>query len=95
MTRNGTAYALAPVDYHKSVTVFGCWPTPTASDGKRLTFKLHSLTKRVRSVNGNKWNFTEHAAETLDGFPSPEIGEWIMGFPRNWTLIEQEPPAIP
>jgi hypothetical protein len=58
------------------------------SDGKRLSLKLHSLTKRVRSVNGNKWNFAEHAAEMLDGYPSPEIAEWVMGFPRNWTLPE-------
>ncbi len=88
LMRSGTAFALAPLDCHKSVTVSGCWPTPTKSDGKRLTLKLHSLTKRVRSVNGNKWNFAEHAAEMLDGYPSPEIGEWVMGFPRNWTLPE-------
>jgi hypothetical protein len=88
LMRNGTAYALEPLDFHKSVTGFGYWPTPTKSDGKRLSLKLHSLTKRVRFTTGNKWNYMEHAAETLDGFPSPELGEWVMGYPRNWTLPE-------
>lgn len=94
MTRNGTAYELEPVDCHKSVTVSGSWPTPTKSDAKRLSLKLSSLTKRVRFVNGNKWNFAEHAAEMLDGYPSPELAEWVMGYPRNWTLPELEPAEI-
>jgi len=95
MMRNGTVFELAPLDCHSSVTVSGSWPTPTKSDGKRLSLKIHSLIKRVRFVVGNKWNFAEHAAEMLDGYPSPEIAEWIMGFPRKWTLPERNAAETP
>ena len=89
MTRNGIAYLLDSLDSRKYGTVSGYWPTPTKSDAKRCAqFKLASLTKRVRSVNGNKWNFAEHAAEMLGTYPHPELVEWLMGFPKGWTELE-------
>lgn len=62
------------------------WPTPTASDSKRIgELKISSLIHRVKGMPGNKYNFAEHAAECFDQYPTAEFVEWLMGFPVGYT----------
>ena len=85
MMRSGTAYPLTPLVPHTSATAFGSWPTMTASDGRRCSeLKLSSLGKRA-ALPGAHWNFAEHVAAELDGYPHPEFVELLMGFPLGWT----------
>ena len=71
-----------------SVNAFGSWPTPTKSDAKRCgDLKLHSLGKRAQE-DGAHWNFAEHVAAELDGYPNPEFVELLMGWPKGWTDLQ-------
>ena len=68
---------------------FGFWPTPIKSDGRRVAeLKLHSLAKRCVGMAGNKWNFAEHVAAELGGYPTASFALSIMGFPPTWTDLE-------
>ena len=94
MMRGGKLYRLKPLAFPMSANGYGSWPTPTKSDGKRvLEFKLPSLAKRCLGLRGNKWNFAEHVAAELDGYPTASFALSIMGFPPSWTdLDKQETP---
>jgi len=88
--RGGELFQLGPLACPKFANGSGYWPTPIKSDGKRVAeLKLHSLAKRCIGLPGCKWNFAEHVAAELDGYPTASFALSIMGFPPTWTELEQ------
>lgn len=56
--------------------------TPSASEGKRSTFKM--ATHRTQKPNGNLTQQLAHKTNAT-GSLNPEWVEQLMGFPRGWT----------
>lgn len=81
MMRNGIAYQLPPLVRVTDVTEFGFWPTPMVADSVGGVQK-NILTKRPsgarRQIN---------LRDVLGGRPNPTWLEWLMGFPENWTEL--------
>lgn len=91
MMRGGELYQLGPLASPKFANGSGYWPTPIKSDGRRVAeLKLHSLAKRCVGLPGCKWNFAEHVAAELDGYPTASFALSIMGFPPTWTDLEPQ-----
>ena len=89
MMCGGKLYQRKPLVFPMNANGFGSWPTPTKSDEKRVReFKLSSLAKRCLGLRGNRWNFAEHVAAELDGYPTALFALSIMGFPPTWTELE-------
>lgn len=63
------------------------WLTPTASDGKRLSFSKESLRKSRE--NGSLSQNVAHN-DRGKGKLNPLWVEQLMGFPIEWTEIENE-----
>lgn len=85
--RSGTVYQRKPLAPRIVETGFSLWPTPTKSDVKRLSeFSLRSLRKIGRE-QPTKANFPERWTTACGYFPSPEVYEWVMGFPSHWTAL--------
>jgi len=71
---------------------YGLWPSPMASDEKRLKeFSIEQLAAAPGRKKGS-WNgyatFPEELARTCGYSPAPEFGEWLMGWPPGWTDTE-------
>jgi len=56
------------------------WPTPTVQDGENNAGQSQ-FARNSLSLNA-----------TFGGSLSPKFVEWLMGFPRDWTLISGELP---
>ncbi len=67
----------------------GSWPTPTKSDAKRCRdLKIESLGKRAM-IPGAHWNLAEHVAAEYEGYLTPQFAAWLMGWPLEWTNLNQ------
>src|SRR3990167_763031 len=67
-------------------TAFGCLPTPSASEGNRDSLTVESLVKRGEK---HQWgNLAEWMAQRHGYKPSPRFVELMMGFPRQWTVLD-------
>jgi hypothetical protein len=54
------------------------WPTPTASSyGSQIGGKEGRVGKKRKSISG-----------LLGGPENPEFREWLMGYPLEWTVLE-------
>ena len=83
MTLNGVLYQqqewVRPIAENASSS----WPTPTARDykgasgHKKLARRLADLTIQARLRDG-----------VSTGSLNPEFVEWLMGFPKGWTNLE-------
>ena len=83
MTQNGNLFqrpaSARPID----VSGLSVWPTPTARDGKgasghkKESRRLADLTYRARLRDG-----------VTTGSLNPKFVEWLMGFPKGWTDLE-------
>jgi hypothetical protein len=62
------------------------WPTPTASDAKRMKeFSAFSLVKSWASREPGARYLAEVLAGEYGLFQTPHLTEWLMGFPIGWT----------
>lgn len=87
MIRNGQL--LQPLDLvrHTCGNEFGLWLTPAASDGKRASFSVKSLSKRSDSHHDG--NLAEQYAKKLGKRLCPELMEYMMGYPEGWTMLDE------
>jgi len=93
MTRNGKAYRRRRLVCHKRETAYSLWPTPTASDAKRVSdFSLAVLIADFHRRPDGAY-FTGAIAAELGCYQTAEITAWAMGFPQNW--LESVPQATP
>jgi len=77
-------------DHFKSAKESGYWPTPRASDYKRLRFKVNSLKKVVLKNQTNGNNFSLSLPELIKLMSNgktikTEFVEMMMGYPDKWT----------
>ena len=86
-TQNGNVYALPIMDIR--IKENGCilLPTPLHRDGKgyyicskeaslkRIKKQMHWIHNAILFYNLKK------------GFANPQFSEWMMGYPKNWTLL--------
>gem|GEM_PF-2288730 len=89
--RNGIAYRLPPLVPRISGTGCSLWPTASASDWKDSendgftplgrAFKPHPT--RGQSIN------QQVKTDERGGQLSPGFVEWLMGFPKDWTKLEE------
>lgn len=96
MTRSGRAYELRMRVPRIVVSGSSSWPTPNASDRKRV---LEFSTAAVLTTYRNRKPGAHYLVEVLMGAygerHTPTFSEWLMGFPLGWTAIDYEPPATP
>ena len=91
MTRNGVAYRLTLSAANTEDC--GCFllPTPQASDGLRLRFSLENLKNADRNQREKGSHLGSYLAETLAAefglSQTPELSEYLMGFPIGFTEI--------
>lgn len=97
MTRSGTAYERATQERPTDENGFTLWPTPNASDAKRVReFSAASLIKTYRSRPLGAAYLTETLMALYGWSHHPTFSEWLMGFPTNWTACERpETPSSP
>jgi len=73
-------------------TLAQMYPTPLASDGMRSEMKLEThkkvAIKRNRAGNINELVSIQNAKKT-GGRLNPNFVERLMGFPMDWTKIDQ------
>lgn len=74
---------------------FSLWPTPQASDSKRMKFSLlahkNQMARNQRRGFGTGpagLNLVGHCQIEFGGVPTASFVEWLMGFPMTWTVIE-------
>ena len=83
-------FHLALLDWHSIDSEFSFWPTPTASDGKRVKFSAEQLIKHREKMwkagYGGRSIASEMAEHDLPH--TPMFSEWLMGFPPNWTSLD-------
>lgn len=90
LMRNGKLFRLHGSEPSIAVRESGYWPTPRASDGKRLRFTVKSLRKVVSRNQNSGNNFSLSLPELIklmsDG-KSIKISfvEMMMGMPTHWT----------
>ncbi len=90
MTRNGKLYPHRGLELSTAEIGSGLWPTPRASDGKRLRFKVHSLKKIVlkNQTNGNNFSLSlPELIKLMSGGKNIKTSfvEMMMGLPKMWT----------
>jgi hypothetical protein len=91
--QSGSCYPrprLAPTTAAKG---FSYWPTPTASDAKRVRdFSSETLIKVYLSRPTEAY-LSEALMAEFGWFHHPGLSEWLMGLPIGWTDCTQ--PATP
>lgn len=92
MTLSGIAYQLPQLVRVIAVNESGLWPTPQASDAFRAKFTIAQLKKAVsrNRLNGTgggdaSLSLAHQLAEQCEVYPSAMLGEYLMGYPENWT----------
>lgn len=95
MMRNGILYQRDNLALHINETDYSLWPTPQASDAKRMSFsveahkKQQARNKRLGFGCGPAGlNLVAHCQIELGGVPTANFVEWLMGFPMNWTATD-------
>jgi hypothetical protein len=89
MTRSGIAYALPTQERPIDGSGFTLWPTPNASDAKRVReFSPESLRRTYHSRSPGAAYLTETLMALYGWSHHPTFSEWLMGFPTNWTACE-------
>jgi len=76
MMRNGIVYRLPPLVPRMSGKEYGSWPTPQASDNRKVISTFGSCLRSKKAIP---------ELGTLDGWINPVLSEWLMGYPDNWT----------
>jgi hypothetical protein len=70
---------------------FLLWPSPIASNAFQITFSIAALLNAPH-MKGGKRNGTEYLPEAVakefGGYVHPQFSEWLIGLPRDWTLID-------
>lgn len=78
---------------------FSLLPTPAASDALRCKLKVKSLaySHKVKNQPGGKGaaSLSEAIAAEFSCCLKPDLVEWMMGYPPNWTLVESEDLEMP
>lgn len=93
MTRNGRAYERRPLVRRRIATEYSLWPTPVASDAKRVKeFSMAVLTADYIKRRGGAYLAGALAAE-FSCAQTATFTEWLMGYPKNWT--DCTPSAMP
>ena len=93
MMRNGILFQRRSLEPSISVKESGYWPTPRASDWRRLNFKVATLKKVVLKKQNNGNNFSLSIVELIKLMSAGEtiktsFVEMMMGFPTNWTDLK-------
>jgi len=88
MMQNGNIYQLPILDTITSGHAFGFLPTPLHKDGEGyyICSKEASLKRIERKIH-----WIHHAILFYDlpkGIANPQFSEWLMGFPKDWTLLK-------
>lgn len=79
MTRNGQLFRLVAWAHHIHGKECSFWPTPTVT---QIVCTRSDLERK------SKGHGAPTLAEKLRGIPNPQFAEWLMGYPQNWTEIE-------
>ncbi len=84
---NGQLYRRAPWVLHTCDSECSLWPTPTASmDGRGFGIPRHERTGRYKRATVLR----VHALVNEHGWRiHPHFTEELMGFPTDWTAIEE------
>ncbi len=96
LMRSGRCYQLPP--WVPRTAEIGCssWPTPTASDAKRVTdFSRETLEKVFASRRPGNCYLAEVLVGDYGVGLTPEFSEWLMGIPIGWTSVDSAPSATP
>jgi hypothetical protein len=95
MTRSGQAYA--PLTWAPRIdgNGYSLWPTPTANMGLQSKYSIESHIKQLRrnqrdgyQTGAASGSLISRVADEFDGYPTAEFVEWLMGFPLEWTDLE-------
>lgn len=93
--RSGKLYPQEPLALLTPDPGFSLWPTPQASDAKRMQFsreahlKHQARNQRLGFGSGPAGlNLVAHCQVEFGGVPTANFAEWLMGFPINWTATE-------
>jgi hypothetical protein len=76
MTLGGAAFVHPMSDRRMSEIGGGCWPTPQASDCRKVISTFGSTLRNRKQIP---------ELGTAEGWINPELSEWLMGFPIKWT----------
>jgi len=89
MMQNGTVFRLRLLEQSNAAKECSLWPTPQASESFRLKMKLESSLKGIKKSRkgGGAVDVSRVIAEEFSAYPTPNLYEWIMGFPQNWTEV--------
>lgn len=75
-----------------SETASGLWPTPTQADGIRLRLSSQHILNAIASHHRRKKKLGTYLARRTaveyGASPTPELSEFLMGFPIGWTDLE-------
>lgn len=95
MMRNGTLFRRNNLALHINAIDFSLWPTPLASDWRRMGLSLGAHLKqqfrnktRGYGCGPASGNLVMHSLIEFGGLPTANFFEWLMNFPVNWTDIE-------
>lgn len=90
--RNGNASQRAPWAALNVVSGCSLWPTPLASDAKRVSeFSIKTLAGASSNKSGSWAGYpalSEAVAEEFGLYQSADFTEWLMGLPPGWTRID-------
>lgn len=76
MTQGGAAFVHPMSERRMSEIGGGCWPTPQASDNRKVISTFGSTLRNGKQIQ---------ELGTVEGWINPELSEWLMGFPHKWT----------
>ena len=98
MMRNGAVFPLRGSGPSTVVRESGFWPTPRASDGKRLRFKASSILKSFRRNRESGNGFSPTLPEMITVLSSGKrlkvsFVEMMMGMPTSWTDLKHSETA--
>jgi len=92
MMRNGKVYRRRRLVARISARGSGLWPTPNHSDGMRLRLSTQTILNAIAShAKRDKKLGAYLAIKTAVDYgasPTPELSEYLMGFPIGWTDLE-------
>jgi hypothetical protein len=77
--QNGIVYQHQPLADLTSEIEYTYWPTPQASDERMCVSSFGSCLRTLRATP---------ELGTESGWLNPTFSEWLMGYPKNWTDLE-------
>ena len=84
----GELFPHAPLVLHTHASACSLWPTPRTSDAICSRMKVESLAKSY--IRGKSSASVAHLLAGEFGLSlHPNMMEWLMGFPPNWSQIEE------